>query len=175
MGDIKVGDLVYDEQGWPCTVKYCSSVAFGRTCYRIDFSDGESITCDAEHLWQVHDRWARKNPKVRTTEELKENCVLSIKRGWNETRYRVDVAMPLQGSESDVCIDPYLLGYWLGDGTSSSANITIYGKDLSSLKKKYGALANYLEFGAEKTTLLTAILVVVTMQIRNMNAKHALR
>ncbi len=136
MGDIKVGDLVYDEQGWPCTVKYCSSVAFGRTCYRIDFSDGESITCDAEHLWQVHDRWARKNPKVRTTEELKDNCVLSIKRGWNETRYRVDVAMPLQGSESDVCIDPYLLGYWLGDGTSSSANITIHGKDLSSLKKE---------------------------------------
>jgi hypothetical protein len=32
--------------------------------------------------------------------------------------------VPIQFPEKDVPIDPYMIGYWLGDGTSSNSNIT---------------------------------------------------
>jgi len=36
-------------------VTYVTQVQLGRPCYRVEFSDGESIVCDADHLWTVDD------------------------------------------------------------------------------------------------------------------------
>src|SRR5207245_6840452 len=41
--------------------------------------------------------------------------------------YRIPVAEPVQYPARQLLIDPYLLGVWLGDGTTKAASIT--GKD----------------------------------------------
>jgi hypothetical protein len=51
MGDVQVGDLLFDDEGWPCRVTFATEVQVGRPCYRVSFSDGEQIVCDAAHLW----------------------------------------------------------------------------------------------------------------------------
>jgi hypothetical protein len=53
MGDIQVGDEVFDEQGNPCTVMAATPVMHGRPCYEVEFSDGTVIVADAEHLWRT--------------------------------------------------------------------------------------------------------------------------
>jgi DNA segregation ATPase FtsK/SpoIIIE-like protein len=53
MGDIRVGDQVFDERGQPCTVIATTPVMHGRPCYEVEFSDGTVIVADAEHLWQT--------------------------------------------------------------------------------------------------------------------------
>ena len=53
MGDVQVGDEVFDENGRPCMVTAATPVMHGRPCYEVEFSDGTVIVADAEHLWRT--------------------------------------------------------------------------------------------------------------------------
>jgi len=53
MGDVQVGDEVFDERGNPCTVIGATAVMHGRPCYEVEFSDGTVIVADEEHLWRT--------------------------------------------------------------------------------------------------------------------------
>jgi FtsK/SpoIIIE family/FtsK alpha domain/Ftsk gamma domain/LAGLIDADG-like domain/4TM region of DNA translocase FtsK/SpoIIIE len=53
MGDVRVGDDVFDERGRPCTVIGATPVMHDRPCYEVGFSDGTVIVADAEHLWRT--------------------------------------------------------------------------------------------------------------------------
>ncbi len=60
MGDLKVGDMVFDEHGKPTRVVGAYDVQNDRKCYEVTFSDGSKIIADAEHLWQTETRSARR-------------------------------------------------------------------------------------------------------------------
>jgi hypothetical protein len=53
MGEVQVGDPVFDENGTPCLVIGDTPVMHGRPCYEVEFSDGTVIVADAEHLWRT--------------------------------------------------------------------------------------------------------------------------
>jgi len=53
MGEVEVGDILFDETGAPCRVTGATDVMLNRRCYRVRFSDGSSIIADADHLWAV--------------------------------------------------------------------------------------------------------------------------
>jgi DNA segregation ATPase FtsK/SpoIIIE-like protein len=53
MGEVQVGDRVFDENGEPCLVIGATPVMHGRPCYEVEFSDGTVIVADAEHLWRT--------------------------------------------------------------------------------------------------------------------------
>lgn len=57
---------------------------------------------------------------IRTTEEI----VRSLKTKSGRSNHAMPVADALVLPDADLPIDPYLLGVWLGDGTSSNAGIT---------------------------------------------------
>src|SRR5262249_61015994 len=50
MGAVRVGQQVFDERGYACTVVAATPVMRGRPCYEVEFSDGTVIVADAEHL-----------------------------------------------------------------------------------------------------------------------------
>ena len=43
MGDLKTGDIVFDQYGQPTTVTNTTPVMTGRTCYLVTFDDGAEI------------------------------------------------------------------------------------------------------------------------------------
>ena len=43
--------------------------------------------------------------------------------------HSVPVARPLRLPDADLPIDPYILGLWLGDGSSTAPNITCHRDD----------------------------------------------
>ena len=53
MGDIRIGDRVFDEQGKPCNVVALSEIDDTEQCYRITFRDGSFIDAGERHLWNV--------------------------------------------------------------------------------------------------------------------------
>src|SRR5690348_3033753 len=53
MGEVQVGDRVFDENGQPCLVTGATPVMHDRPCYEVEFSDGTVIVADAEHLWRT--------------------------------------------------------------------------------------------------------------------------
>lgn len=60
MGDLQVGDLVFDENGQPTAVIGAYDIQYDRPCFEVVFSDGSVIVADAEHLWLTETRSARR-------------------------------------------------------------------------------------------------------------------
>lgn len=118
IGDVIVGDEVLGSDGSPCRVLNKSSVHHN-PCYRIVFDDGTSIVADHEHRWPIMFGVSNPTLRVMSTEELVGN----LKRG-KQSLCRVINAKPIDLPEKDLPMDPYLLGYWLGDRTSAAGAIT---------------------------------------------------
>jgi deoxycytidine triphosphate deaminase len=122
MGAIEVGDHVFGPSGHPRRVVATTEVIHGRPCFEVGFSDGTSVVADAEHEWRVFDRY-RPKARVVTTREMAETGVRAGKRDY---RYRIPEAAPIEYAEKDLPVDPYVFGAWIGDGTSTTANLTCY-------------------------------------------------
>ena len=57
--------------------------------------------------------------QIVTTEQMAQ----SLTSAHGETNWSVDVGGPIQAPPAELPIDPWLLGYWLGDGHKASASI----------------------------------------------------
>lgn len=127
MGDLEVGEQVFDERGNPTEIVWASPVSEGRPCYRVSFSDGTAIIADAQHKWLTHTRGARlaaqrsRNPEdkaaIVTTEEMGKTL---IRHGWGN--HAIAVSGPLDYPHKHLPIHPYVLGAWLGDGRSKNGD-----------------------------------------------------
>ena len=51
MGDLRVGDYVFDDAGRPVPVMAVSEVMTGRPCLEIRFDEAAAIIADADHQW----------------------------------------------------------------------------------------------------------------------------
>ena len=153
MGDVTVGQILFDEHGLPCQVLATTPVYHGQPCYAIEFDDGTVIVADAGHQWLTTTTLARRSakrahlnardiprvlkprgtdqtykrtfPAVVTTEDIASS--VRIGRDYN---HAVAVAEALECSKHDLPISPYVLGAWLGDGTSDVGGITTADQDI---------------------------------------------
>lgn len=136
MGDLAVGDVVFDERGLQCRVISKSPVFVGHKCFAVAFDDGEVIIADAGHRWAIYDR--KGKPRIRTTVEIADTIP-----GRQGSQARIDVAGPLDtGPDGELPVDPYVLGAWLGDGNSGCAIVTVDQRDslLTDLERILGPL-----------------------------------
>lgn len=120
--DLHVGDFVFGSDGCPQEVKRETEVFYDRECFRVTFDDGESIVADAGHGWTVSAKNAHGDKfetVTMTTKEMKEYKD-SRKRG----SLRIPV-VPVHYPEADLDVDPYLLGFWLGDGNRNNGSFAI--------------------------------------------------
>lgn len=149
IGDLVVGDRVMHPAGHPVLVVAVSEVMSDRPCYRVTTVDGRSVVADRDHLWTVTDKrrgrssGPAKGPRVRwfedrtltTGEMLDEGLSRYISGGRttvcggkryevNEYRFKLPSVAPLETESRSLPIDPYILGAWLGDGTSVHASLT---------------------------------------------------
>jgi len=144
MGQLAVGDKVFDDLGRPCRVTFHTGAMLGHPCYRLLLSDGTEIVADAEHEWLTETRAARKSlgryrgqlprrrvPRLVTTKEIAGSLYCddrrlrptsAKRRGHNHS---IRVCGPLQYPEAALPIEPYTLGAWLGDGSSRDASIFV--------------------------------------------------
>ena len=168
MGDIKVGDFIYAPDGTETKVLGKSKIQNDRTCYDVVFSDGSIVTADEEHLWHTFTKQERvatnrrddsfrskrrqkrssvhkpilvglntkEKPKggIRTTKEIKQTLYHSSK----EINHSIDVTEAIKGEEKPLPIHPYLLGVWLGDGSSDCNYITCFDEQIIDEIKDFG-------------------------------------
>src|SRR5579884_9885 len=122
MGDLEVGDEVFGAFGEPLPVTAVSEVLTRRECREVVFSDGTSVIADAEHLWEVSAKVDRRYglpPRVVSTRQIEQGL-----RCGREYNFHVEQALAARYPDRDLPIDPYVLGVWLGDGTSTTADVT---------------------------------------------------
>ncbi len=124
MEHLQPGDEVFDQKGRPTTVVATTDPMHDRPCFRVLLSDGSSIVADAAHQWVTRsksERIAGRPGSIRTTAQLRAT-LRAGQREWNHhLPLTVPVAYPFR---DDLLIDPYVLGIWLGAGTTTSATVT---------------------------------------------------
>ena len=132
MQDIKVGQSVFGSDGRAYHVQKVYDIKHNQSCYRVIFSDESSIVCDGEHLWTFTDEWNYRYKKQVT---LRTSDILAAEKRGKRNRYVLPVASAIKCEEKILPIPPYILGYWLGNGNSYSAQVTCHTDDAHELGK----------------------------------------
>ena len=141
-GDIVPGDYVFGPDGAPTKVLAKTPVFTDADCFRVTLSDGYSVVVSGDHLWSVDvlfkprlDDGARgkRLTKVVSTRGL----AAEIERAEGRVgRFYPTIPLPLavQFPEAVLPLDPYVLGVWLGDGTTGHPNVTAGLEDADAME-----------------------------------------
>ena len=141
-GDLKTGDLVFNENGGVEKIIKAHDVIKGAISYKLTFDDKTSIDACEDHNWFTYTARDRRSiinkrigkskrepaPQVRTTKEVLET-LLPEKDSFKYNHY-IQLPKPLNLKEKKQIIDPYLLGLWLGDGATDSSRFSTIDKEL---------------------------------------------
>lgn len=148
MGAVQVGDLVIAADGKPTRVICKSEVFTGHRCLEVEFSTGERVVCDEQHLWvtdahtdrERQARAARSNPcpSPKTAGEIERS--LTVRMGdAKASNHRTALAGALDLPAAELPIPPYVLGAWLGDGHAEGARITAAADDAAQIVRQLRA------------------------------------
>lgn len=151
MRDIQIGDEVLGRDGQPHKVSGVFPQG-KRPIYRVTLSNGTSCECDIEHLWNVNSLNQRnrkkyipglskhKNDKYYTPDNSFKTMSLRqiidkgiIKRG-NRLNFKLPMPQPVVFKDRPLFIDPYLMGYCLGDGNMDRWTISVGSNDKDTVE-----------------------------------------
>lgn len=134
MGTLAVGDCVFDERGKPCHVVAKSLVDDTEQAYELVFRDGGRIVAGERHLWDVEYIHGKTRSKRWTTGEIYRRT-RQYRETFSDNRsiIRIPVNEPLHLLEANLPVDPYLYGYWLGNGCATKPEITVRDCDVDDL------------------------------------------
>ncbi len=122
IGSMKVGDRVCNTYGSESKVTgvYPQGIS---DIFRVKLSNGDSVDCDMNHIWNVRTHNDREFRQL-TTKEIVEKGVLRKTKisKKNPKGYRAIWMLPMHNGvefdKQEVKIDPYTMGALLGDGDS---------------------------------------------------------
>lgn len=168
MGELEIGDFVFDENGNPCKVIALSEIMMNRPCYKVIFSDGCEIIADEEHEWltdtiksRQSDYHSRKNNRhinrelkkkgrdqrhekrvkeIVTTRRISETLVDYVGRNKIDIKvnHSINVCGALMLPARNLPIEPYILGLWIGDGNSDGSGFTTADPEILDMFRKSG-------------------------------------
>jgi len=136
ISELAVGDEVFGIDGIASKI-IAKSIVFHNQCYKVEFDDGTECVCNESHLWYVWDKKQRKF-QVRETKYMAENPGgWDHKNGYKERRYRLPVCSAVQYQSKKLKLDPYVLGFWLGDGNSDCSIFTVGKQDIEEITSQF--------------------------------------
>ena len=98
--------------------------------YKVTFSDGVSCECGMEHLWAVNSQNQRNDYdssfKVMSLEEIVGKGLFSYGHRHN---FKIPMTDKVNFAAQSVAINPYLMGYMIGNGDFSKVAITVVKED----------------------------------------------
>jgi phosphate starvation-inducible PhoH-like protein len=114
MGDVQLGDKIIGSDGRPHNV--IGVYPQGELdVYRVTFSDGSSVECSEDHLWQVRSTNHRFRGQPGVVLALKE-FMHDLRMPNGNHRWYIPMVQPIEFGAQTLPVDPYLLGVLLGDG-----------------------------------------------------------
>lgn len=134
IGEVTDSDFLIGEDGYPAPVyeTWTPENDEDVDLYEVRFNTGDVITTDGAHLWEVSGTQGKR--KLVTTAWLAANPRYS-----GRTKWRVHMAKPVQFEPRELPLDPYLFGYWLGDGDSGSSRFAVSDEDAPDLLRHLDA------------------------------------
>lgn len=117
--DVLVGDKLMGDDSTPRTVsELCHNTEM---MYKIKPNKGQTYVVNENHILSLKCTGYNNIPKGEIIDITVKDFLNKSETYQNRFKW---FRNPVNFPEKDVDLDPYLLGYWLGDGTSSCAQIT---------------------------------------------------
>jgi len=151
MGNIKVGDKIFGEDGNLWSVLSLHPQGEKEIC-KVSFSDGTFTECTEDHLWKTqtsndrnqrrwlptingkrHREWTTsREGTTKTTSEIKDT--LYVRQ--NRINHSIPITLPIKFKHQSHIISPYIMGFLLGDGCfRRKGNVTFTTSDESIILK----------------------------------------
>lgn len=113
--DIESGDHVITPQGK--SVKVLNTYSPGnKEVYEIEFSDGRTARCCGDHIWRVYNiDWKRS--KTGPWRNISTKEIIELKSKTSRSIGIPLVTMDHDDTDIQLPIDPWLIGFLLGDGS----------------------------------------------------------
>lgn len=128
LGDLKVGDYVFNRYGKP--IKVIGVYDQGALdAYRVVFDDGRSTICNDEHLWSYYEKGSDTLKTSSLKEMMKKDLILKH-RGH---RYSIPNTQAVKYSTKDFTIDPYVIGAFIGNGCTTLRHLTFSSNDIETV------------------------------------------
>lgn len=146
MGDLEKGDTVFDGEG-RLTQVVAVSERKKIPCYKITFKNGQNVICDEEHDWVVRTKSYNTRDKINIKDLFKMKA--------DGEHITIDTTQQ-GGFNIELPIDPYCLGYWIGNGASRGSVVTCHNDDVEFVKSKFeeaGYVVNTAPNSENSTTL----------------------
>lgn len=119
-GDLKVGDYVYDLDGFPIMVTHVFPKNYANK--RVWFTDGSYIDCHEKHEWLIYNRH-RHSEEIMETSEFENGAESGgVGRG-HRYYYQIPLSSAIIGEYKELPVKPYTLGAWLGDGRNNNPDV----------------------------------------------------
>lgn len=126
-GDLRPGMHVYGRDGQPKRILAVTG-STEQDLFDVTFPEGRVLRATSGHLWSGRRRMHPKGDTSRwedremtlTTEEVAK---ISRMRVGRMRPFKVWAHSPVELPEAELPIDPYILGFWLGDGRASGGCI----------------------------------------------------
>ena len=159
-GELQVGSEVYASNGEVTRVTDLLPEVLEPT-YRVRFSGGAEVVCTGSHRWPVEVPVGRgpRRRVIKTVDEMLEEG-LSVHRPLTTgktkaargdfSRFRTLVSPAVEGTPADFGVDPYLFGYWLGNGDKDGPRFTADDRDMPFLVSELDRLG--VAHGKPRTT-----------------------
>lgn len=142
MGELVVGDKVFDENGDPTTV--LGVFPQGKLhAYKVVFEDGTSVVCNDEHIWAARTRSQHYDDRPYTEHTLREmidyGIIRTAHRTWrndyNNKSWYIPRNKAVKRPERTFNIDSYVLGVCIGDGCLTKSYFGISSNDEDIIRR----------------------------------------
>lgn len=140
IGELYEGQEIYGQDGKLQKVEQLHNIS-SLECYEFEFSDGRKTRCDIDHLWKVfhQGKWQTLTTKQILDKGIYYNRSITPKNTTGkESKFKIPLVEPIQFEEKQLPINPYVLGYLIGDGSlTKGISFTIDGKDKEEVKSYF--------------------------------------
>jgi hypothetical protein len=192
MGELKIGDKVFDEKGSICNVTSVTGIMLNRDCYEVEFTNGEKIVADGSHQWftlsekarrselqSKNKRNGRENLKPHGSDQRHKKTYAAIvttqeisKTVYSQGKlnHHISLCKGIELPGRQLPIDPYVLGCWLGDGHSSCGRIAIGDQSLCIFIEESGYKISHGHGGGISRTIFGIQPILRSLML--INNKH---
>lgn len=122
VGDIRPGDKLFGQDGKETTVLKIHPQPKKKEIWKVTFADGRVAECCGEHLWEYrYDSHRGYNYRVEDIQTI-YNRTLTLKNGLKNSngkgyRFHIRLNKPVEYTEKQYYLPPYVMGALLGDGS----------------------------------------------------------
>lgn len=146
-GDLKIGDKVIGSDGNAINVTGIHDKG-EVSAYKITFSDETSVICDKDHLWTVQKQRQRSLKNRKWFVENTESIYKQYQKILRQDLLYIPVVEPVNFNKKDITLEPWLLGFLLGDGCFQKGTVFFSTNEQDILNKVFKIVCN--RFGDEE-------------------------